>query len=376
MSMDHAQPGPSHGGEGSSQGYLGELYSLIQRHVPESSAPSNPYPCPQWAPLEAANLSAEAVDSLLRSLAGDVMFRKYSVQHVMRALEAVLKRGSTVAWWLASLSDCATNAELCSGVMVVPSRFSCELSRGRGGLVCHVGSQGRSGGSQSEEDSLRYELTAPEKSGGYICSGGEICLVIVCLCVHLVDAYAQVQRFSAWWMSLLRFRDSPPGGCVCSGSEILRLVDASAQVQRFSAWWMHLLRFRDSLPGDSLLRCPPGGCVCSGSEILCLVVVSAQVQRFSAWGMRLLRYRDSLPGGCFCSGSEILVSGECICSGSEILRLVEASAQVQRFSPWSICLLRFRDSPPGGYVCSGGEILHRAELSAQVVCLGQLDFVM
>ncbi|XP_063228478.1 longitudinals lacking protein, isoforms H/M/V-like isoform X35 [Bacillus rossius redtenbacheri] len=97
MSMDHAQPGPSHGGEGSSQGYLGELYSLIQRHVPESFTPPNPYPCPQWAPLDAANLSADTVDSLLRSLAGDVMFRKYSVQHVMQALEAVLKRGSTVS---------------------------------------------------------------------------------------------------------------------------------------------------------------------------------------------------------------------------------------------------------------------------------------
>ncbi|PSN35576.1 hypothetical protein C0J52_22238 [Blattella germanica] len=98
--MDHPRPGPSHGGEGSSSqggGCLGQLYSLIQRHVPpplpfEVPLKSEPPPAPQ---LEAADLTDATVDTLLRSLAVDVMFRKYSVQNVTRALEAVLKQGMT-----------------------------------------------------------------------------------------------------------------------------------------------------------------------------------------------------------------------------------------------------------------------------------------
>lgn len=52
---------------------------------------------PPPAQLEAADLTDATVDTLLRSLAGDVMFRKYSVQNVTRALEAVLKQGMTVS---------------------------------------------------------------------------------------------------------------------------------------------------------------------------------------------------------------------------------------------------------------------------------------
>jgi transposase-like protein len=55
---------------------------------------SEPSPAPQ---LEAADLTDATVDTLLRSLAGDVMFRKYSVQIVTQALEAVLKEGTTVS---------------------------------------------------------------------------------------------------------------------------------------------------------------------------------------------------------------------------------------------------------------------------------------
>ena len=55
---------------------------------------SEPPPAPQ---LEAADLTDATVDTLLRSLAVDVMFRKYSVQNVTRALEAVLKQGMTVS---------------------------------------------------------------------------------------------------------------------------------------------------------------------------------------------------------------------------------------------------------------------------------------
>lgn len=90
-------------------GYLGQLYSLIQRHVPIEpilKLETRPAHFPKywaadpnyWAPQrDAADLSAETVDGLLRSLAGDVMFRKYSVDNVTRALEAVLKQGSTVS---------------------------------------------------------------------------------------------------------------------------------------------------------------------------------------------------------------------------------------------------------------------------------------
>ncbi|XP_066991965.1 longitudinals lacking protein, isoforms H/M/V isoform X21 [Anabrus simplex] len=104
--MDKAQPGPSHGGEGSSSqggGYLGQLYSLIQRHVPPPLSLDAPHllEAPQWLPVspkrEAADLTGDTVDCLLRSLAGDVMFRKYSVHNVTQALEAVLKKGSTVS---------------------------------------------------------------------------------------------------------------------------------------------------------------------------------------------------------------------------------------------------------------------------------------
>ena len=60
----------------------------------EAPLKSEPSPAPQ---LEAADLTDATVDTLLRSLAGDVMFRKYSVQNVTRALEAVLKQGITVS---------------------------------------------------------------------------------------------------------------------------------------------------------------------------------------------------------------------------------------------------------------------------------------
>ncbi|XP_071449198.1 longitudinals lacking protein, isoforms H/M/V isoform X12 [Hetaerina americana] len=139
--------GPSHGAEVSGQGsgHLGELYSFIQRHdlsapfeVPPlvSIPPSHPYPPPPpprqiqphhhhrqlpddctlgFAPpshihhtynanfpeipnvqLPRDAVSDGAFEGLLASLSEDVMFRKYSVQVVRGALEAVLKQGTSV----------------------------------------------------------------------------------------------------------------------------------------------------------------------------------------------------------------------------------------------------------------------------------------